>query len=92
MSLYEEWGYALLEALSRGVPALAFDLYPFFDILDGDTGIVVEHDGPEAVARGLEAALRGDLPDAGRVRESTRRRFSTESVVPRLLEVYESVV
>jgi glycosyltransferase involved in cell wall biosynthesis len=92
MSLYEEWGYALLEALSRGVPGLAFDLYPFFDILDGDTGVVVEHDGPDAVARGLEAALRGELPDAGRVRESTRRRFSSESVVPRLLEAYEQAL
>jgi glycosyltransferase involved in cell wall biosynthesis len=88
-SLYEEWGYALLEALSRGVPALAFDLYPFFDILDDDTGIVVERAGPEPLARGLEAALRGELPSAERVTESTRRRFSTESVVPRLVGAYE---
>lgn len=92
MSLYEEWGYAMLEALSRGVPALALDLYPFFDILDEDTGLVVEADGAEAVARGLEAALRGELPAPERVLESTRRRFSTEAVVPRLAEAYRETL
>jgi glycosyltransferase involved in cell wall biosynthesis len=91
-SLYEEWGYALLEALSRGVPAIAFDLYPFFDILDEDTGRVVEPRQPGAVARGIEAALRGELPSPERVRESTRRRFSQGAVVPQLLAAYESVL
>lgn len=92
MSLYEEWGYALLEALSRGVPALTLDRYPFFDIVDADTGLVVGEDGPEAIARGLEAALRGQLPAADRVRESTRRRFSTDAVVPVLIEAYRDVL
>jgi glycosyltransferase involved in cell wall biosynthesis len=92
MSLYEEWGYALLEALSRGVPALALDVYPFFDIVDADTGMVVPNDGPEPIARGLEAALRGELPAPERVLESTRRRFSTECVVPRLIRAYEETL
>ena len=92
MSLYEEWGYAMFEALSRGVAALAFDVYPFFDILDGDTGLVVHEDGPEPIARGLEAALRGELPAPERVFESTRRRFSTEAVVPSLIEAYEETL
>lgn len=92
MSLYEEWGYALLEALSRGVPALAFEVYPFFDIVDADTGLVVRQDGPEPIARGLEAALRGELPSSERVFDSTRRRFSAEAVVPRLIEAYEQTL
>lgn len=91
-SLYEEWGYALLEALSRGVPAVAFGLYPFHDILDADTGIVVEPRSSPALARGIEAALRGELPSPGSVRESTRRRFSAQALTPRLLELYESVL
>ena len=71
-SLYEEWGYALLEALSRGVPALAFDLYPFFDILDEDTGMVVAEGRPGAArarARG-RAARRAARPRA-RIRVHT---------------------
>jgi glycosyltransferase involved in cell wall biosynthesis len=92
MSLYEEWGYAMLEALSRGVPVLALGVYPFFDILDADTGLVVPDDGPEPIARALEAALRRELPAAERVFESTRRRFSTETVVPQLIEAYEQAL
>lgn len=91
-SLYEEWGYALLEALSRGVPAIAFDAYPFFDILDEDTGWVVEARDAEAVARGLDASLRGQLPSRETVRASVQRRFSTEAVMPQLLAAYEGVL
>ena len=71
---------------------LAFDLYPFFDILDEDTGMVVRKDGPEPLARGLEAALGGELPAPERVFESTRRRSSAEAVVPRLIEAYEETL
>ena len=92
MSLYEEWGYALFEALSRGVPVLAFDHYPFFDILDEDTGLLVESRNAAAVAAAIDAACRGELPAPERALESTRRRFSNEAVVPRLISEYERLL
>ncbi len=92
MSLYEEWGYALFEALSRGVPVLAFDHYPFFDILDEDTGMLVESRNAAAVAAAIDAACGGELPAPERALESTRRRFSNEAVVPRLISEYERLL
>ncbi len=92
LSLYEEWGYALFEALSRGVPGLAFDLYPFFDIVDEHSGRLVEPRNSRAVAAAIDAACRGDLPAPESVLESTRRQFSSEAVVPRLVKVYERIL
>jgi len=88
-SLYEEWGYALLEALSQGVPVLAFDLYPFFEIVDGDTGVLVPAGDPGAMAAAIDAAAGGRLPDPAAVLRSTRERFGAESVAQRLLGVLE---
>lgn len=87
-SLYEEWGYALFEALSRGVPAIAFDLYPFFDIVDDDTGRLVAPGDPQALAAAIDGAAAGALPPPERVIDSTRRRFGSDAVVARLLECY----
>lgn len=90
-SLYEEWGYALFEALSRGVPAIAFDLYPFHDIVDADTGRLVTSRDPHALAAAIDAAAGGDLPAPEAVLESTRRRFGAAEVAARLLEHYREV-
>ena len=54
MSLYEEWGYALFEAFSQGVPALAFRHYPFNEIVDRDTGLLVTPRDTRAVAAGID--------------------------------------
>lgn len=89
-SLYEEWGYALFEALSRGVPAIAFDLYPFFDIVDADTGRLVAPGDAHALATAIDEAAAGALPPPTRVIESTRRRFGSGAVVTRLLERYRA--
>jgi glycosyltransferase involved in cell wall biosynthesis len=87
-SLYEEWGYALFEALGQGVPALAFDLYPFSEILDERTGILVPPRDPEALAAAIDRAAAGGLPAPETVRDSTRERFGSASVAARLLEAW----
>jgi glycosyltransferase involved in cell wall biosynthesis len=85
-SLYEEWGYALFEALSEGVPALAFDLYPFSEIVDDDTGVLVPPRDARALAAAIDRAASGALPRPGTVREATRARFGSAVVAERLLE------
>jgi glycosyltransferase involved in cell wall biosynthesis len=85
-SLYEEWGYALFEALSEGVPALAFDLYPFSEIVDDRCGELVPPRDPRALAAAIDRAAAGELPSREVVHSSTRERFGSESVARRLLE------
>jgi glycosyltransferase involved in cell wall biosynthesis len=86
-SLYEEWGYALFEALGRGVPALAFDLYPFSEILDERTGMLAPAGDSAALAAAVDRAATGDLPSAETVRGATRERFGSDHTAQRLLEV-----
>ena len=78
-SLYEEWGYALFEALGRGVPAIAFDLYPFSEILDARTGVLVPPRDAGALAAAIDRAAAGGLPDRRRGSGATRERFGSAS-------------
>lgn len=86
-SLYEEWGYALFEALGKGVPALAFDLYPFSEIIDEQTGMLVKPRDAEVLADAVERAASGVLPDREDVRDSARARFGGDHVARRILEL-----
>ena len=86
-SLYEEWGYALFEALGRGVPALAFDLYPFSEIIDERTGMLVEPRDAAALADAVERAGSGALPSPEDVRDSARLRFGGDQVARRIMEL-----
>jgi glycosyltransferase involved in cell wall biosynthesis len=90
-SLYEEWGYALFEALSRGVPALALRRYPFADLLDTRLGVLADHASAEAITAALEHALTSGLPDADTVRSATAALVGADVIAPRLLDAYERV-
>ena len=90
-SLYEEWGYALLESFSQGTPAFAFDLYPFFEILDEDTGVLVPPRDAAAVARAIDTARAKGLPGREAVLRSTAGRFGADAVAARLIPVYEEL-
>lgn len=77
-SLYEEWGYAAVEALTSGVPVATYPVYPFGDMLTERLGVVARRRDPEALAEAVEAVLRGDCrPD---VAEAARARFGAEAV------------
>ena len=91
-SLYEEWGYALFEALSQGVPALTFDRYPFTEVLDERTGLLARAREPVSLARCLERALAGELPAPATVQAAMRKRFGAEVLGPRLVEAYGRVL
>jgi glycosyltransferase involved in cell wall biosynthesis len=91
-SHYEEWGYALLEALSQGVPALAYDIDPFSQTIDVHSGILAAPMGSEGLARGIEQALAGRLPDAAAVQQSARERFGGAVTAQRLRAAYEQLL
>jgi glycosyltransferase involved in cell wall biosynthesis len=91
-SHYEEWGYALMEALSQGVPALAYDIDPFSQTIDAHSGILAAPMGSEGLARGIEQALAGRLPDAAAVQQSARERFGGAVTAQRLRAAYEQLL
>ena len=91
-SLYEEWGYALFEGLSRGVPAVAFDTHPYAEILDADTGTLVPPRDSGALALALDRMVAGDRPSPQQVWESTRSRFGAVAVATQLTALYTELV
>jgi glycosyltransferase involved in cell wall biosynthesis len=91
-ALWEEWGYSLFEALGLGVPAIAFDVYPYGELLDDRLGRVVPGRDPAAFAAALDDAIDGRLPAPADVLAEVRRRYGAEATVERLLPVYEAAI
>ena len=88
-ALWEEWGYSLFEALSRGVPVIAFDLYPYGETIDDSLGRLAPPRDASALARAITDARDGDLPPRERVLATARERFGAEATAERLLDAYE---
>ena len=88
-SMAEAFGIVLLEAMAASKPVVAFASGgPLEIVADGVTGMLVETDGAEALARALEpllrdASLRERLGAAGRVR--FEERFTAERMMSELM-------
>jgi glycosyltransferase involved in cell wall biosynthesis len=91
-ALWEEWGYVLFEALARGVPAIAFDLYPYSETIDADLGVLVRPGDHAALAAAIDAAADGRLPDPARVLAAAAALFGPAAVAARALPVYTSIL
>ena len=87
---WEGFGLALLEAMLAGKPVVATRVSSIPEIVvDGETGLLVPPDDPDALA----AAILGVLRDPGRLGEAglarARSEFSVEQMSRRTLAVYE---
>jgi glycosyltransferase involved in cell wall biosynthesis len=92
----EGLGVVLIEALAFGKPAVASGIGGIPDVVvDGETGILVPPNDPDALARALET-LVGDpawarrLGEAGKQRAETR--FSWNAILDRTVQMYASVL
>jgi glycosyltransferase involved in cell wall biosynthesis len=68
---------ALLEAMASGLPAVATNLPGVLEILSGDSGIIVETEDPEAIARAV----------CNLARDPVRRRGMGERAKARISEL-----
>jgi 2-deoxystreptamine N-acetyl-D-glucosaminyltransferase/2-deoxystreptamine glucosyltransferase len=94
-SRYEELGSVLVEGLRAGVAIVATDVGGIGEVvLDGETGLLVPPDDPDALAAAVDRVL-GDPAAAGRLRERARRAaaaYSWDGLAARVAAEYEALV
>ncbi|RMG30825.1 MAG: glycosyltransferase family 4 protein [Gammaproteobacteria bacterium] len=92
----EGFGMVFIEAAACGTPAIAGRAGGTGDaVLDGETGLRVDGEDPDAVARALAALLRDPARRAAlaaRALERARREFSWDSVAARTRRIHASLV
>jgi glycosyltransferase involved in cell wall biosynthesis len=82
---------AVLEAMAAGRPVVARRVGALPEtVVHGETGLLVDGDGPEGVAAAL-AAILGDAPRAHAMGRAGRRRAETEFGPERSIDVVERV-
>ena len=98
-STFEGFSLSTLQAVASGVPAVATRSGGPEEILeDGVSGILVEPDAPEALARGLVSVLDGALTGGVPPRLAERRRladvdrFTTGAMVRAYEDLYEELL
>ena len=94
-SLYEAFGLGVVEAMASGVPVVGTRVGGMLDTVDdGRTGLLVERDDVDSLARAIlrlldDDALRRSMGATGRRR--ALESFSWDRTVDVLLETYERV-
>lgn len=92
----ESFGVAVLEASSCGVPVVVSDVGGLPEVvLDGETGIVVESESPDAAATAIRDLVENEeqrkaMGKAGR--SHVVETYEWEECVTRMIEIYEHVV
>jgi glycosyltransferase involved in cell wall biosynthesis len=89
----EGFGLTVVEALACGTPALVTPVGGLPEVVrDLDPALVLEASTPDAIARGLAAALRGDvpLPDSDACVDYARR-FGWQTIAAQVRDVYREV-
>jgi glycosyltransferase involved in cell wall biosynthesis len=89
-SLYEGFGYPVVEAMACGTPVVTSDRSSLPEVA-GEAAVLVPPDDPEAVAAAVRRLLASP-EESARLREAGRRRvgrFSMERMMQGYMEVYE---
>lgn len=92
-SLAEGFGLPVAEAMACGAPVVTSNVSSMPEVAGG-AAILVDPEDPDAIANGVfrvldDSELRRDLRERG---PEQVLRFSAESVVPRLLEIYRRTI
>lgn len=92
-SISEGMPNTVLEAMSYGKPVLGTTIGGIVDIVkDGENGVLVEANNPDALAEGLKTILSADLSEYGRRAGQTAQEHSWDSIAVSYIDVFESVL
>ena len=90
-SKVETFGLTIAEAQAMGKPVVVTDSGGVRDIITQETGIVTEGSS-EAFAKGMLQLIQSyDTYDPETIRQSAKRRFSSEVIMEQLNEIYRSL-
>jgi glycosyltransferase involved in cell wall biosynthesis len=95
-SRYEGFGLPLLEAMACGAPIVASDVPVIHEILrDGENGLLVPRDDPQALAAALlrvlgDPVLRARLVEGGE--RALRERYDGERLIRQVVAAYEEAI
>ena len=92
-SLYEGFGLPLLEAMASGVPVVTSNVSSLPEVV-GQTGLMVDPYDVEALAAGLDKALRDEHWRAFAMEAGQKRaqQFTWRRAAEQLLEVYDKAL
>jgi glycosyltransferase involved in cell wall biosynthesis len=90
-SLYEEWGYVVLEALALGVPVVAFDISTMEEIVTKNVGILVPKKDHKLLAQAIvklasNDKLRRTVSD--NAIRYVQKNYSWEVVINKIENIY----
>lgn len=94
-SLYEEFGFTVLEAMSVGVPVIASDIHSFQDLVTKETGYLVNVKNEEEFAEKLTRLIGDDKLRKEMGRNSLKRfkeNFSWDKLLPKILMIYDKII
>jgi glycosyltransferase involved in cell wall biosynthesis len=90
-SKVETFGLTIAEAQAMGKPVVVTDSGGVRDIITQETGIVTEGSS-EAFAKGMLQLIQSyDTYDSETIRQSAKRRFSSEVIMEQLNEIYRAL-
>ena len=86
----ETFGLVLAEAMSCGVPVVAFDNGGARDIITKESGLIIAESTSSALANGIQRIYDNiDLYKPESIREYTVDHFSVSAISDRLLDIYK---